>query len=213
MKKITGFFAVLLSLVLLLSSLPVAASAAAPLKITIDAGSFVEGENIVITLSLENNPGIIAAMIAPILPEHMTIVSMTNYEKNLRFSYTDVFILEGKTAYTSDGPILKLVCSMPDEYRKNGTKVTFRILEIIDADYNTVVSEVNCEDTVNFPGEPEVVPGDVTGNGVIDIMDLLRLQKYISGSSVMINLANADVNGSGNIDIFDLIRLKKMISG
>ncbi len=57
------------------------------------------------------------------------------------------------------------------------------------------------------------LPGDANGNGALDILDIVRLQKYIAGVDVQINTSNADVNENGDVDILDLVRLKKMLAG
>ena len=60
--------------------------------------------------------------------------------------------------------------------------------------------------------EQELLVGDVTGDGKVDIFDAIRLRRYISGEDVEVNQAQCDVNGNGAVDIFDLIRLQKMLS-
>ena len=57
------------------------------------------------------------------------------------------------------------------------------------------------------------VSGDVTGDGAVDIMDVIRLLKYVSRWDVEVVEANADVTGDGVIDIMDVIRLLKAVSG
>jgi len=74
----------------------------------------------------------------------------------------------------------------------------------------TAESGVSCQsDPVYVYG----VPGDVTCDGKADIMDVIRLLKYVSGWSVEILQVNADVTGDGGIDIMDVIRLLKHVSG
>ena len=58
-----------------------------------------------------------------------------------------------------------------------------------------------------------VIPGDVTGDGVVTRSDLLRLAKYFSGFEVEIDSAAADVTGDGEVTRSDLLRLAKYFSG
>ncbi len=59
-----------------------------------------------------------------------------------------------------------------------------------------------------------VVYGDVNADGNVgDIFDLLTLKKYLSDSTVAINVANADVTADGSVDVTDLVRLKKFVAG
>jgi len=55
--------------------------------------------------------------------------------------------------------------------------------------------------------------GDVTNDGAVDIMDVIRLLKYVSGWNVEINTSVSDVTGDGDINIMDVIRLLKYVSG
>ena len=57
------------------------------------------------------------------------------------------------------------------------------------------------------------IPGDTTGDGKVNIMDLIRLRKHLAGDSVDINLSNADVTGDGKVNVMDLIRLRKYLAG
>jgi len=58
-----------------------------------------------------------------------------------------------------------------------------------------------------------VEPGDVTGDGKINGMDLLRLGKYCAGWTVEIDETGADVTGDGKINGMDLLRLGKYFAG
>lgn len=59
---------------------------------------------------------------------------------------------------------------------------------------------------------PEILYGDVNGDGKVDIRDAIRLAKYLARIDVEINIVNADVNGDGKVNIQDLIRLKKYLA-
>ena len=60
-----------------------------------------------------------------------------------------------------------------------------------------------------------VVNGDTNGDGKSDIIDLLRVQKSILGTTKLDNLyfKGADTNFDGKIDIIDLLRIQKFILG
>ena len=54
--------------------------------------------------------------------------------------------------------------------------------------------------------------GDVNGDNIVDIKDVIRLQKYIAGNSVSINTGNSDISGDGKIDASDIALLQKTVS-
>ncbi len=59
---------------------------------------------------------------------------------------------------------------------------------------------------------PEIIPGDVNGDGLVNSKDSKALKQYFVGilSDEDINLANADVNGDGGIDSKDVRALKQL---
>ena len=57
------------------------------------------------------------------------------------------------------------------------------------------------------------VQGDVNGSGDVSVMDVIHLQKFISGWDVDVNHKQSDVTGDGAVNVNDVIRLQKMISG
>jgi len=61
--------------------------------------------------------------------------------------------------------------------------------------------------------EEPAATGDVTGDGKTDIMDVIRLLKYVSGWKVDVAEGIGDVNGDGKTNIMDVIRLLKFVSG
>lgn len=71
------------------------------------------------------------------------------------------------------------------------------------------------EPTVAPTAAPTVKPnvaGDITGDGAVDLMDVVRLQKYIADWDVAVDEARCDVNGDGAVNVIDVIRLQRYIS-
>ena len=60
-----------------------------------------------------------------------------------------------------------------------------------------------------------IVIGDISGNGLNDVLDLARLRDHLIGKTGRILTGNsleaADINESGDINILDLTRLRKLI--
>lgn len=73
--------------------------------------------------------------------------------------------------------------------------------------------------TITSNGETKVfrviVYGDTNGDGIIDIIDLLRVQKFVlrTMSASEAFMMAADTNKDGNMDIVDLLRVQKHILG
>ena len=60
-----------------------------------------------------------------------------------------------------------------------------------------------------------VIYGDTDGNGKIDIIDLLKVQKNIKKASMLSGnyVTAADTNKDGTVDISDLLKVQKQIKG
>lgn len=55
------------------------------------------------------------------------------------------------------------------------------------------------------------IPGDVNGDETVDLLDLVRMRKYLVNSSTPINETNADLDGDGTVSAQDLILLRKLL--
>lgn len=67
--------------------------------------------------------------------------------------------------------------------------------------------------TAPFTLLPEDLPGDVNGDEAVDLLDLVRLRKYLVVNSTSISNANSDLDGDGSVDTKDLILLRKLLVG
>ena len=61
--------------------------------------------------------------------------------------------------------------------------------------------------------EQPVKAGDLNGDGVLNLKDVVLLRRYIAGGwKVSVNEAAADFNGDGNINLKDVILLRRTIA-
>jgi len=69
---------------------------------------------------------------------------------------------------------------------------------------------------VDMPGgstEPNIIPGDVNGDGVVTAADVALLRAYLAGHDVNINRIAANVTGSGTISAADVALLRAYLAG
>lgn len=85
------------------------------------------------------------------------------------------------------------------EYEPKDSEVCFRF----DDDLNAcIISREECI--------PPIL-GDCNNDGVFGISDVITLQQWLLGRSILGSEENADMNKDGFIDVFDLISMKKQI--
>lgn len=66
---------------------------------------------------------------------------------------------------------------------------------------------------VRAQSEPAQVPGDITGDGETELLDLVTLQRHILGQDGLTAAQSerADLNADGSVDVFDLALLKRLL--
>lgn len=100
------------------------------------------------------------------------------------------------------------------EAEKNGSELT--ILEPTPQD-SVIPESVEEASTDNTETEESIskaasVPGDMTGDGKVNALDLVRLKRYLGGENVTL-AGSGDVTGDGRINALDLVRLKRFLGG
>ena len=84
-----------------------------------------------------------------------------------------------------------------------------------DGDINVAVSPIylvsgeapETTTTTTTTVKPPVLSGDANNDGVVNVLDLIRIKRYIADKSVDINTENADVNGDGAVNAIDVYAL------
>ena len=127
-------------------------------------------------------------------------------------------ILENTEIATSDNymilPIGSSVSSITSQIQKVSASASVSIQGKTSGNLATgdVITITNGKDTLSYN---ITVKGDPTGDGNINIQDLLRIQKYILGYTDLSGsfLKAGDTNNDGIVDIVDLLRVQKHILG
>jgi len=63
--------------------------------------------------------------------------------------------------------------------------------------------------------EPGDLPGDVNGDGVVNLKDVVLIRRAIAGgwSLSKYNASAADVNGDGLINLKDVVLIRRAVAG
>ena len=171
------------------------------------------GKEVTVGISIENNPGINGLSFK--INYDKSKLSLTGYEDGTLSGWI-VGVGAGEKAVWSNtsnssvkGEVLKLKFTVLDSADEGTAKV-----EIIDLmacndedreiEFNIISGCVNIKNRL---------PGDVNGDGKVNIFDVTRLERYLAGFNVEINENNANINGDGKVNLFDLTRLKRYLAG
>ena len=100
------------------------------------------------------------------------------------------------------------IVSMSKTY--NGTKYEYKFVTKDNKFYEFVIDEDK-----NTTEKPKNSVGDVNLDGIVDVFDLVRIQKYVNKQVDLTkeSIDNADINKDGKIDNIDVILLKKYLAG
>ena len=189
-------------------------------QIVVNSVKTTAGSTVEVKIELKNNPGILGAVLGIAYDEGLELISAEkgvalasldftkpgSFESPCNFAWD---VLEGQD--TTDGVVLVL---------------TFRVLEnAMDGDkYNIYVTwisgvdeDLNPVDMATMNGEISIIsyiPGDVNGDEIIDIADVILIRRYITGGyGVEVPENAADVNKDGVVDIADVILIRRYITG
>ena len=176
------------------------------------------GQIVDVAVEIKNNPGI--AIIGFDVEYDSTALTLKSISSGEIFADSEIDGNIEKVPFTFNAYTGK------ENKKENGTLVTmqFEIKEgCEEKDYNIVLKAIEAlnldEETVKFEAVngkitvKNVLPGDVTGDGVVNRSDLLRLAKYFAGHTVEVDQAAADVTGDGVVSRSDLLRLAKYFAG
>ena len=171
------------------------------------------GEEVDVTLSLQNNPGIVGMTLKFEYDKTaMTLVSMT--ESGLEGTWQKI---SGITWASSSG-----------DSSYNGVFLTLRFAVNADAAEGEYQVKVLYEEgdicnndleDVNFamvPGTVTVknrIPGDVNGDDKVNTKDFITLMKHLAGDDIYCVPDSTDINGDGKVNTKDFITLMKYLAG
>ena len=202
--------------------------AADPDAVPSDAPKFVvskaighAGDTVNVTVSMENNPGIVAATLR--IAYDTTKLKLTNVEDTGLFpnflganNYNSPYavVWEDSTAtenFAQNGVLLNLTFEIPEGTALGTTSISLSYDP--DEVYNVVDQNVTF---ATISGGVEIVDfeyGDVDDNGKINLRDVTALKKHVAEwTGITINQYAADVNADGKINLRDVTLLKKYVA-
>lgn len=195
-------------------------------KVYIPSQTVSPGDTAELTIGLENNPGMAAiAVRINFDPDVFVIGDPDNWEDWIYTDRTGVRLtLVTVNAYSTPGEIV-LVFGQATDTVRDGELVTIELDVAPDAapgnyEFGVVVQQcINADkanvtvDAVNgiITVESSIVYGDASGDGVVDLVDLIYIAQYIADNTIVLP-AGADADGNGIIDLVDVILVAQYIA-
>ncbi len=179
------------------------------------------GSIVRVTIDVQNNPGIIGALLTIEFDPALTLIgaeaggawNTLNFTKPAVFTNSCNFVWDGVAgADYGNGTIIVLTFAVP-------AGVEFGTVYNVSASYlpnNMINANLESMDIEIVDGSITVgnVGGDVNADGVVDVLDVIILRRYLAGGyDVVIDNASADMDSDGYITVADLILLRRQLVG
>ena len=223
--KLTTILTVAILIALLMSISVVAATSESSHETTtfyIEDCLAQAGESVTVKVYVENNPGILNALLTLSFDERLVLSSIEQGTALSSLDFTPPgrkntpcnFLWDAiEEVDSSNGVILLLTFEIPadaDPGTVYSLDLSYAYGDIADGDLNSVECKI-------INGTIEVLdytPGDVNGDGRFNGTDVTLLRRHITGGyDVSIHLNAADVNNDGRINGTDVTLIRRYIAG
>ena len=167
------------------------------------------------TFSLVNNPGISSAKL--VLTYDRSVLTLKDVEVSGFSSsvtsetvavYPYVILLASASNVTGDIAVVSATFVVSENAPVGALDVS---LDVVDA-INASLAAVPTTPAVMDGGLRVALPGDVNGDGSVDVADVTRLMQYLAEWDVRVDPLASDVTGDGVADLADVTRLMQYLA-
>ena len=191
---------------------------------TLSGGTAAAGETVQVTVDVSNNPGIVAARLS--LSYDSAVLTLLSVENGSIF---------GAGSFTPGGNLTVVPYtvlwedSLNPNHTQNGTLVTytFRVKENAGEGATTLTLTYDADSTYNadlenvlftvengFVTVQNRLPGDVNGDGTVNLKDAAVLRRFLAGGwDVTVDEKNADVDADSRVTLKDVACITRYLSG
>ena len=180
-------------------------------------------QTVELQLSIKDNPGLTACMLSLTYDPALTLTGVTagTALSGLEFVLGgDVaanpikMLWSGAAADTTDGVIATLTFTAPAEVGTYPVAVAVSDGDVID-NYLATVTPTLVDGAITVESAaPAHTPGDMDGNGTVNMKDSVLLMRYVAGGyGVELSLDVADIDHNGTVNMKDTVLLMRYIAG
>ncbi len=225
MSKAKRIISILLAMVLMITAGPVipveAAENSETTTITVESVGAKPGSLVDVDVTIENNPGILGAVLKLTYDKALTLESVTEGEAFSELEMTKPggfastgcsFGWDGMEATDTDGVIMTLTFRVSETAVKNeklNVSVSYKAGDIFDTNSKNIDVEMKNGRVIVI----DYVPGDLNTDESVNMKDVVALRRYIVGDVVTINEPAADVNDDGTPNMKDVVQIRQFIVG
>ncbi|MCL2641990.1 MAG: dockerin type I domain-containing protein [Candidatus Bathyarchaeota archaeon] len=206
----------------------VTSNVAAVIFPTINVSSAVgkAGDEVTLTVMLENNPGIASYSLTMKHPSELEFVR-AEQGNILTYNFRTTTTVDGQVSLSANsengadvatGTTLFTITFKIGTDVENGTIIaedtglalgTFRLIDAVESSGKRISCVFNQGQIV----VKNPLYGDANGDGFVDFLDVTRLLRYLweVPDSTPFNAVNADTNGDGAVDFLDVTRLLRYL--
>ncbi|MCQ2288180.1 MAG: dockerin type I domain-containing protein [Muribaculaceae bacterium] len=216
------------SIIYILSLLVAVAANAADYRMWIDDFEIKAGETMEVSLNMDNTTAVTGFQTDIYLPEGLSIKIDEDdfYYIDLTTRATRGHTIDGSAM--SDGAVRVIAYTTDLNPFKLNTGAVATITLVASTDFagthtievrNTELAAADgkqfypADETCNVNKQPDTKPGDVNGDGVVDMSDMNIAINVILGKGQFADNPGADVNGDGVVDMSDLNSVINLILG
>lgn len=188
------------------------------IRVDVDPKAYI-GKTVTATVRVENNPGLVSMKLA--IDYDTTKLELTevksDWAADMNYGPQDKapFVVNWVDAInpdvTADGVFVTLVFTVKAEAEEGITSITARYVDDDLFNYNLDGVLFNVVD-----GSTEIrnrLPGDVNGDGKVNIRDVGIIQQYMNGWDIEYDISAGDVNGDGKVNVRDVGLYQQYMNG
>ena len=217
LRKYMRIALALLATAALLTATVAATSFTAETK-TVDAGT----DSVTVEISLADNEGLAGALLSVSYDSALTLTAVNGGTALSTLQFTaggDLtekpfkLLWDGLEADSTNGTVAVLTFSVPETAGEYAIELSGNDVDFYDGTL-TLAPVTLTGGKITVASASTHVPGDIDGNGTVNMRDLLTLRQALAGGyGVDVSVEVGDLDHNGSVNMRDLLTLRQYLAG